>query len=92
MDSKKDLALKDEFNDTCLKKYFFPMFCYYKKTWKEFLKSRKIHKGYILCTLKYKCTTATDKRSVEWWQQIKSKALVHVLWRKWITSHVESTM
>lgn len=32
MDSKKDLALKDEFNDTCLKKYFFPMFCYYKKT------------------------------------------------------------
>lgn len=23
MDSKKDLALKDEFNDTCLKKIFF---------------------------------------------------------------------
>lgn len=36
MDSKKDLALKDEFNILImihvLKKYFFPMFCYYKKT------------------------------------------------------------
>lgn len=67
MDSKKDLVLKDEFNDICLKKYFFFMFCYYKKIWKEFLKLRKIYKGYILCILKYKCIIVIDKRFVEWW-------------------------